>query len=95
MRTNGTRLASAAIAACACCTTLAVAQQRPAYLGGPQPAAQAPSQAPQRAPGEPPGAIATSADDVIRKQTSAIVELAERVNALEKRVAELEAKGKK
>jgi hypothetical protein len=69
-----------------CCVT-AAAQQKPQYLGG-TPALQAPQQAASNAPGIRAG----SPEDLLRKQTAAIVELSQKIDRLERRVAELEAK---
>jgi hypothetical protein len=93
--------ALAVVAAVSCCAVGAKAQQRPEYGGG-----QTPNQVPRivvdrpPAPGLPPPNLAragtpSSSDELIRKQTEAILELSQKLDRLDRRVSELEARGKK
>lgn len=77
----------------------AQAQQRPEALGGPRRDGQAPAilvdQVPSPVYRLPGARQKADSDALIRKQTAAIMELSEKIDRLDKRVSDLEARIKK
>jgi hypothetical protein len=88
MQTMWRNLAAATLLVCS--LTPAGAQQRPSALDQLPGRIGERSQVPEH--GGMRGTGTSTADDLIRKQTAAIVELSERIGRLEKRVAALEAR---